>query len=278
MIAALTLTAALLAYAGAAARLRLRGDRWPPLRDLSWAAGVLALVVPATAGHGTFTAHVGQHLLLASVAPVFLALAAPVTLALRTLPRRPRRMLTTVLNGPLPRVLGHPVTVVLLNPGALYLLYLTPLYARTQHDPVLHLVVHAHMFAAGCLLAWFLVGVDPLRHRPSVRARLAVLFVVAGAHAVLAKTLYAQLRPLGGGTPDDLRAGAQLLYYGGDAAEIALAVLVLAAWYRRSAPRPLRGSPAPAAPGAATAGSPRPAASAPAGPPAVAAGRTPPAG
>jgi putative membrane protein len=275
VIAGLALTAALLAYAGAAARLRRRGDRWPPLRDLCWAAGVLALVRPVYAQHGTFVDHVAGHLLLASVAPVFLALAAPVTLALRTLPPTPRRRLTGLLRGPLPRVLGHPVTVILLNPVALAVLYLTPLYARTQHDPGLHLAVHAHMFAAGCLLAWYLVGVDPMRHRPSARARLTVLFVVAGAHDVLAKVLYAQLRPLGGGTPDDLRAGAQLLYYGGDAVEIALAVIVLGAWYRRAG---LRAARAPAGPAAARAGSRRPAAAAPAGPPAAAAGRTPPAG
>jgi putative membrane protein len=229
----------LLAYAAGAARLRLRGDRWPPGRDLSWAAGCLALaaaLLPPLGGHhGAFGSHVGQHLLLASVAPVLFALAAPVTLALRALPRPGRRALAGLLRSPLPAVLGHPVVVVALTVVPLYALYLTPLYAATQRNPLLHAVVHAHMLLAGCLPAWYLVGVDPLRHRPSVGARLAVVFLVAGAHDVLAKLLYAHLRPLGGGSPAEIRAGAQLLYYGGDAVEVVLAVLVLAAWYRSRA-------------------------------------------
>jgi putative membrane protein len=53
---------------------------------------------------------------------------------------------------------------------------------------------------------------------------------------VLAKSLYAYPPPgadsaLTSIAPADLQAGAQLMFYGGDAVEIALAVVVAMQWY-----------------------------------------------
>jgi hypothetical protein len=61
-----------------------------------------------------------------------------------------------------------------------------------------------------------------------------VLVLALAAHDVLAKRLYAQA---GGPGLADERSGALLMYYGGDVVDLALAVLVCARWYRRSAPR-----------------------------------------
>src|SRR5439155_21867767 len=101
LLAALLVLAAGL-YLYGVRRLRLRGDRWSPLRTVSWLAGGLGSIAFATmTGLGAydealFSAHMVQHMILSMVAPVFLALAAPVTLALRTLPAAGRRLLLAV--------------------------------------------------------------------------------------------------------------------------------------------------------------------------------------
>ena len=60
-----------------------------------------------------------------------------------------------------------------------------------------------------------------------------LLLVVAAGHDVLAKLMYARLLPAGAASPDELRLGAQVMYYGGSAVEIALAVALMACWYAR---------------------------------------------
>jgi putative membrane protein len=115
----------------------------------------------------------------------------------------------------------------------MYGYYLSPLFAATHAHPWLQLAVHTHMFLAGCLLSWYLIGRDPLPRRASTRTTLVVLLIAAGSHDLLSKLMYAHLLPHGGGTPAQLRAGAQLMFYGGDAIEIALSIAVMSAWYAR---------------------------------------------
>ncbi len=230
-------------YAAGVLALRRRGDGWPRRRCVCALAGLLSLVVvvlaPALAAllHvdvAPFELHVFAHLLTAMAAPLLLALAAPVTLALRTLPGRARRLLLAVLHSRLSSMLLHPAVVVLLDVGGMYAYYLTPLFGWTMQTPLLHLVVHLHMVTAGSLLSWYLVGTDPVPHRPTVRIRLLVLVVVAGAHDVLAKLMYAWALPMGAGRPAEVRSGARLMFYGGDLIDVALAVVLLAGWYART--------------------------------------------
>jgi putative membrane protein len=220
--------------------LARRGTPWPVGRGAAAAGGLLsaavALAPPLASRTGSFPGHVAQHLLLAMLAPLLLACSAPVTLALRTLPRRPRTALLRVLHSRPLRILTVPAVVVLLDVGSLAVVYLTPLYGELHHRPVLHVLVHGHMVLTGCLLSWLLAGVDPLPRRPSTSGRIVVLVLVAGAHGVLAKLLYAH-PPAALGAADQVRAGAQLLYYGGDAVELLLAVAVMAEWYRRTGRR-----------------------------------------
>ncbi|HWH15759.1 MAG TPA: cytochrome c oxidase assembly protein [Miltoncostaeaceae bacterium] len=248
-----------LAYARGVVALRRRGGRWPLHRSVIAAAGLVLLAValapPLAAHDGGFRAHVAQHLVLGMFAPALIALGAPVTLALRATAGAPgarpaRRRLGRVLRSPVLHVLAHPVTVVLLNVGTLYALYLTPLYAATRHDAGLHALVHGHMFLAGYLLAWVLVAADPVPRRAGTVPRLAVLVAAAAGHAVLAKLMYAHgLAGDPGHALADVRAGAQLMYYGGDLAEILLALAVLQTWRgerRRAERRRERLVPAPA--------------------------------
>jgi putative membrane protein len=133
-------------------------------------------------------------------------------------------------------VLAHPVTALTLYVGGLLLLYLTPLYAWTVTDPDLHRVVQVHFLAAGYLFAWVIAGPDPAPRRPSVPARLVVLGVAIAAHAVLAQLLYAGAVSLPA-TTAQRQAGATLMYYGGDIAELLLAFALVSSWRPRRASR-----------------------------------------
>ena len=75
--------------------LHERGDRWPAGRTAAFLGGMACFVVATQSGLAAYdtallSVHMVQHMVLAMVVPVFLALGAPVTLALRTLPRTPR--------------------------------------------------------------------------------------------------------------------------------------------------------------------------------------------
>ena len=234
---ALTL-AALAGYGTALHRLRRRGLRWPVTRVAAMLAGsfcTAAAVLPPIASHDElFPVHVAQHLLLGMAAPAFLALSAPVTLALRTLPRRPRRMLLRLLHSFPVAVLAAPATAVVLDLGGLYALYLTGLYQAAEHDDLVHAAVHMHMFLAGCLLSWAVIGLDPVRRRPGTWVRLTALIIAAAGHDTLAKLIYAWNLPAGGGLIASRHTGAELMYYGGTAIEVALAAVVMAQWYLAS--------------------------------------------
>lgn len=248
------------AYLAAVTRRRRRRTRpWPVARTVSWVAGAVLVGVavspPLTAfAHADPRGHMAQHLLVGMYAPVALVLAAPVTLALAASPPRTARRVTAVLRTPALHVLAHPVTAALLTVGGVWLLYLTPLYAATLRSGVLHAAVVVHLLASGVLFAWAVAGPDPAPRRPGTATRLTVLVLAAGAHATLARLLFAQAGtlPPGAGLPRATsEAAAQWMYYGGDLAEVALAVALLAGWYRRTRPRTgpataRRGAPAPA--------------------------------
>jgi putative membrane protein len=138
-----------------------------------------------------------------------------------------------VLHSRPARVLTWAPVVAVLELGGMYAFYLTDLFALAHAHPPLMALVHLHMVLAGLLLSVVLVGRDPLPHRPGIVGSLVLLLVVAAGHDVLAKLMYARLLPAGAGSPDELRLGAQVMYYGGSAVEIALAVALMADWYAR---------------------------------------------
>jgi putative membrane protein len=248
--ATLPVAALLLGYGVPRLVLASRGVRWPRRRDAGYALAVCAVVAatvsPVAARDEWFPAHVLQHLLLGMVAPLGLALAAPVTLALRAATGRGRRWAARLLRSRLLRGLAWPPVAVVPVAGGVWLLYLTPLYAASLRHPALHAALHAHLLLTGALLSSALVRVDPVPGPARWATRIGCLFVVMATHAVLAKYLYAHADTFAGprtGTPADWRAGAQLLWYGGDLVDVALAVAVLARWYaagRARQARPVR--------------------------------------
>ncbi|WP_433546559.1 cytochrome c oxidase assembly protein [Streptomyces sp. CA-294286] len=226
---------AVTAYVLASGRLWRRGDEWSRWRVVSFGAGGAGV---AWAGVGPlpgepFTAHMAAHLLVGMAAPLLLVLARPLTLTLRALPpcAARRRLLSLAHSRPV-RLLTFPPLAALLDVGGLWLLYRTELYAATQHHPLLHAVVHAHVLAAGLLFTFAVCQIDPVRRRWSLSLRAGALLAAGVAHAVLAKSLYATPPPGTAPSAADLHLGAQVMYYGGDLVEAAIGAVLAVAWYR----------------------------------------------
>ncbi|MCZ9343062.1 cytochrome c oxidase assembly protein, partial [Streptomyces sp. TRM76130] len=97
-----------------------------------------------------------------------------------------------------------------------------------------------------------LCRLDPVRRHRGLALRAATLLAAGAAHAVLAKSLYATGPPGTAFTPADLRLGAQVMYYGGDLVEVALALVLAVQWYaaagRRRTRRPARSANRPVPP------------------------------
>lgn len=229
-----------LLYTGLRLRLSRAHVTWPGLRDLAFAAGVAcvagALATPLTDHDEWFPVHVVQHLLLGMAAPLAFALSAPVTLVLRAVRAPARRRILRVLHSPPVRWLCWPPVAAALAVGVLWPLYLTGVYAESLSHPLLHEAIHLHMLLAGSLLASVLVRADPIPGRERRGTVLAALFGALAAHAILAKYLYVHATAIAAqpdvGTAADWRAGAELLWYGGDLLDVMLVVAVFARWYR----------------------------------------------
>lgn len=236
----------LAAYVSAVLQQKRVGKQWSNWRTAGFVTGCMLLMVAMAPGlaqyaHHDLRGHMVQHLLVGMLAPLGLVLAAPVTLALRTLPVSAARSIASLLKSRPVHWLGHPVTALLLNIGGMYLLYLTPLYTLTLTNPYLHHLVHLHFLLAGCLFVWAIAGPDPNPSRSGKYVRLTVLFLSMAAHAYLSKLMYAYAWPRN--TPHDvaqIREAAQLMYYGGDFAELLLVVAFFASWFRRPPPRTYR--------------------------------------
>jgi putative membrane protein len=243
--------AAAAGYAVLAARRRRDGRGWSCWRTSSFLAGCALLALGLTPAllpydHGDFREHMLQHLLIGMLAPLGLVLAAPVTLLLRSVPPAAGRRVGRMLHGRPLRAVASPVTALTLTIGGLAVLYLTPLYTLTMAHSVLGDVVHLHFLAAGYLFAWVIAGPDPAPRRPSVPARLVVLGIAIAFHAILSQLMYAGIvvdLPI---PADQRRGGAELMYYGGDIAELLLAFALVSTWHRHRQRRADIGRTSPA--------------------------------
>jgi len=235
-------------YLWAVLRLRRRGDAWSPWRTASWLLGVAVIAYAVLGGIAVydrvlFSAHAVQHMLLATVAPIPLALGAPVTLALRTLPAGARKLLLSVLHSRVAKVLAFPLVGFAILIVSMYGLYFTSLYPATLEHPVLHDAMHVHFLLAGCLFYWPVIGVDPLP-RLDYWARLLLLFITFPVHALLAlaimsynKVFAAQWyeglhRPWGGGLLGDQQTGGGLMWAAGELVGALVFVALFVQWSR----------------------------------------------
>jgi putative membrane protein len=223
-------------YLALAVRQQRRRRHWGwqrPALFLSGCGGLLLGFSPRLLpfAQGDFRNHMLVHLLIGMLAPIGLVMAAPVTLILRTLPACYGKLITGVLRRPALQLVADPVAALVLDLGGMAVLYFTPLYRAMMMHPVLHYLVHFHLIAAGCLYAWIIAGPDPAPHRPSVPTRLLVLGAAVVIHSVLSQLLYAGWHVAVIAPSAQLQHAAELMYYGGDIAEMLLAFALVTSWH-----------------------------------------------
>ena len=255
LLPALACLAAAVVYVRWVLRLRARGDAWPPLRTISVLTGLAVLAWttsggPAVYGHVLFSAHMIQHMVLAMVVPILLALSAPVTLASRALPVRtdgswgPREWLLGLVHSRWAQVLAHPVVAAVVFAGSMIVFYFTGLFELALTTYAGHLGMILHFTLAGYLFVNALVGVDPGPTRLGYPLRLLLLFATMAFHAFFGVSLtsgetllvpdwFGLLgRPWGPSAIADQQAGGAIAWGIGEIPVLLLAIGLALSWAR----------------------------------------------
>jgi len=260
-VAFLVLTAAAAAVYGSATVIGTRRDRrhrrWPRRRTACFLAGLAVLVVDLYSGIGTqadqrLSIHMVEHMVMWLVVAPLLAAGAPIRLALFALGRSGRRRLACWLHSRPLAALVSPVGSVSLFSLVLLVTHIPAVYGLALGDETAHEAEHA-LYLVAALLMWApLLGVDPLPHRLSPRARLGCLatcmvpMLIVGAWLGLASgVVYPHyVADLGPSALHDQRVAATIMWAGGLPAFLIPAALRRTslprrrswAWRRRSAP------------------------------------------
>jgi putative copper resistance protein D len=230
-------------------RARRAGHRWPVERTVAFGSGLGVIAVATQSGLAVydvvlFSVHMAQHMLLAMVAPLLMALGGPVTLLLRAGSPRARRATARVVHSRPLAVVTHPAVGWLLFVTSPFALYYTGLYEASLRNAAVHQLVHVHLLLTGSVFLWPLVGADPVPHRLSYPFRMlgAVLTLpfhaflgvaVMGSSTLLAADYYRELaRPWGPTAIADQNAGGALLWAAGDLVGLVLVGLLLVQWMR----------------------------------------------
>ncbi|SEQ86811.1 putative membrane protein [Lentzea xinjiangensis] len=254
---AMLLVLVLLAYLRLVGRARRRNQElgWSRWRVAGFTVGIVLLAVAlsppvASWAHSDFRGHMVQHLLIGMYAPLGLVLGAPITLVLRTAAVRHARKLTSLLHSLPVRLLAHPAVALLLSTGSLAVLYFSPLHDAITSSPAGHWLLHVHFLFAGLLFAHVIAGPDPGPARPGVRTRLVYLGCAIAMHAAISQLMYGGFWVHIDAPVAEVRGGAEIMYYGGDIAELLLAAALVSTWRpeRRSRRRPLSTTEPGAAP------------------------------
>lgn len=226
-------------YSAAVVLSNRRFKPWPFYRTGLFIAGAFCAAA-AVAGplaekaHMDFTAHMLGHLLLGMLAPLLMVLAAPVTLILRTLPVSCSRRLSRLLKSKPAALLTNPAFASVLNIGGLWLLYTTDLYQMMHSSPLLHVVIHMHVFIAGYLFTASMIYIDPAPHRTSYVYRAVVFVIALAGHGILSKYIYAN--PPAGTPTAQAESGSMLMFYGGDLIDAVLITILCYQWYKAARP------------------------------------------
>ncbi|MFE4706765.1 cytochrome c oxidase assembly protein [Peribacillus simplex] len=208
----------------------------PMIAAVAGSFAASAIIGPiANRAHMDFTAHMVGHLLLGMIAPILLVLAAPITLALRTLDVQSARRLSKLLKSWPLRILSNPITASALNIGGLWILYTTGLHGLMHQNALLHALVHFHVFIAGYLFTASMIYMDPAPHRFSFMFRAIVFIISLAGHDILSKYIFAH--PPGGVTKEQAENGGMLMYYAGDAIDVALICILCYQWFKATRPK-----------------------------------------
>jgi putative copper resistance protein D len=236
-------------YLCGVSRLVRRGDRWPIHRTLVFVVGGIGSIAFVTLGGiGAYddvllSDHMIQHMVLAMLAPICLALGAPVTLALRTLPSKPRHWLVAALHSKIAKVLSFPLVSFGLYVATPFALYFSGLYRFSLEHEWFHDLTHVHFILIGCLFFWPLIGLDPLPGRWPYPARALLMILSTPFHAVLGLTImqssfliagnyYPDLHLAWADPVSDQRVAGGILWAGGEIVTVVMLAALVAQWMR----------------------------------------------
>lgn len=224
-------------YIVAISRTNRKYKNWPVTRTVFWVIGVfsvfLGVVGPiADRAHASFVAHMMAHLLLGMLGPLLLVLAAPMTLLLRSVPVNYGRLLSKLLKSSYVQWITHPIIASILNAGGLWVLYASDLYNAIHSSILLFVLVHVHIFLAGYVFTLSMIYIEVTPHRTSFRFRAAVLILSMASHGILSKWIYAN--PPAGTEVADAQLGGMLMYYGGDAIDLVIVIILCYQHFRGS--------------------------------------------
>lgn len=243
VLAAVTAIAAL--YVAGARRLAAgarggerRTSPWPLSRTAAFLAGlaVLAAALLTPRADELLSAHVVEHLLMAMVAAPLLAAGAPAALALRALRGPSRRSLADAVRSRPARMLTRPGVAWALLAAVTVGVHLPVVYEAALRSPPLHAVEHLLLLGSAVIFWLPLVGVNPVRHRPSALGGVLLLLLamlpmtavgvtLAGWSEALYPAHVEAARELGASALADQRAAGTVMWVGGS---LLLVVAVLA--------------------------------------------------
>lgn len=174
-----------LAYVRRASTLAKRGKPVSPWRQLSFAAGMLLLLVAdlpplGNVAEEVVVGHMVQHLIIGDLGGLLIALGLTGPLLQPVLARRPFSWL---------RVLGNPLVAFPIWGANLLLWHLSVVYDGVLHNELLHLAQHACFFTFGMAMWLPLVGPLPKPTWFTDGAKLGYIILVRFLEAVLANYL-----------------------------------------------------------------------------------------
>jgi cytochrome c oxidase assembly factor CtaG len=174
-----------LAYVRRASTLARRGKPVSPWRQLSFAAGMLLLLVAdlpplGNVAEEVVVAHMVQHLIIGDLGGLLIALGLTGPLLQPLLARRPFSWL---------RELGNPLVALPIWGANLLLWHLSVVYDGVLHNELLHLAQHACFFTFGMAMWLPLVGPLPKPTWFTDGAKLVYIVLVRFLEAGLANYL-----------------------------------------------------------------------------------------
>ncbi|MGB8200550.1 MAG: cytochrome c oxidase assembly protein [Pseudonocardiaceae bacterium] len=246
-------------YFAGVRRLRRRGEAWPMGRTTAWWGGCAAILIATSSGIGRystamFSAHIGAHMLMSTLAPILLVLGAPVTLTRRALPPAgaanppgPREWLQAFTHSWVARRSTHPLIALGGYVGSFPVMYFTSLYDVAAPSHWAHLAMNASFLLTGYAYYWLIIGIDPPPYTMFHLGKVGLLLAAMPFHAFFGIALMRSTTLVGGDyyrslalpfVPDllaDQRAGAAMAWALGEIPMVIVLVALLVQWSRSDA-------------------------------------------
>jgi putative copper resistance protein D len=233
-------------------------NHWAVARTGSFLLGLL-VVAFATQGEVAvyddvlFSMHMAQHLLLIMIAPPLLVYGRPITLALHAT-RNPwhTRIKRLVRSRPV-SILTSPPIATAIYVAVVVGTHLTGFMNLVLAHALVHDSEHVLYLVSGYLFFLPIVGSEPLRHRPSLGLRYALLVLTMPVDTFVGVVLmmsprelfpaYADTGRTWGTSPlGDLHTGGATMWIGGDGVMVALILVLTIGLIRSRDTRPILGS------------------------------------